>query len=180
MTRMDESTNSEGAGEQVASELMPTARISGDDESDTILLPQMSEEARRYIGGFSWCTEILESYFGGGIGGIFAVFLFKIRPSRQGVDEWIWIVVGDIPPAYIPLADCKSPRGAFKTYVHGMTKWVELARQGKTGTPDQGMPPVKLPATPEWAEKINQKLYGLTLTVKSLFEISDQAAETRH
>jgi hypothetical protein len=50
-----------------------------------------------------------------------------------------------------------------------MSNWVELARKGRTGTPEEGVPPVNLPATPEWAEKINQKLYGLTLAVKPFF-----------
>jgi hypothetical protein len=60
-----------------------------------------------------------------------------------------------------------------------MSKWIELARKGQTGTPDQGVPPVNLPATPEWAEKVNQKLYGLTLTVKHLFEERAEADQSR-
>ncbi|MGA9306103.1 MAG: hypothetical protein WBW31_11945 [Candidatus Sulfotelmatobacter sp.] len=51
-----------------------------------------------------------------------------------------------------------------------MSKWVELARMGKTGTPDQGVPPVNVPATPEWAEKLSQRLNGLALAVRPFFE----------
>jgi hypothetical protein len=89
--------------------------------------------------------------------------------SRPEVDPWIWIMIGDVPPAYLPRTDCGSPAAAFGTYFHGMSKWVELARKGKSGTPQHGLPPVNLPTTPEWAEKVNQKLRGLTLTIKPLF-----------
>jgi hypothetical protein len=157
-------------GEQIASDLTPAGSIVGDDEQDTVLLRKMSEDAKRYISSFPWCDAVLGSYFGGGVGGIFAVIFFHIRPSRPNVEPWIWIVVGDIPPAYLPLTDCKSPAEVFKTYLRGMSNWVKLARKGLTGTPDQGVPPVSIPATPEWAEKINQKLNGLKLAVQPFFD----------
>lgn len=162
-------------GEQIASDLTPSKSIVGDDEEDTVLLRALADEARRYISSFSWCKEVLQSYFGGGVGGIFGVFFFHIRPSRSDVEPWIWIIVGDIPSAYLPITDCKSPAEVFRTYIRGMSNWVELARKGKTGTPEQGVPPVDVPATPEWAETINQKLYGLTVAVQLFFE-GDSAA----
>lgn len=86
-------------------------------------------------------ATFLSSFFGGGVGGVFAVFLFNIHPARPEISSWIWVVVGDIPSAYLPLEDCNSPDGVFKTYMRGMSKWVELARQGRSGTPDDGVPP---------------------------------------
>jgi hypothetical protein len=163
-------------GQQVASELTPAKRIIGDDERDTVLLRAMADEAKRYISSFSWCKEVLDSYFGGGVGGIFAVFFFHVRSSRPDVEPWIWIIVGDIPPAYLPLTDCRTPAEVFRTYMRGMSNWVELARNSQKGTPEQGVPPVNVPATPEWAERINQKLYGLTLAVKPFFEGKDDGA----
>jgi hypothetical protein len=100
----------------------------------------------------------------------FAVFFFHIRPGRQDVDRWIWIVVGDTPPAYLPISDCKSAAEVFTTYMRGMAKWVELARIGKEGTPEQGVPPVNVPATPEWADKLSKRLQALTVAVKPFFE----------
>jgi hypothetical protein len=158
------------AGERIAAGLVPTSKISGDDETDTRLLCEMADDATRYITSFSWCGTVRGSYFGGGIGGIFAVFIFHIRPSRPEVDPWIWIMVGDIPPAYLPLSDSESPAEAFRTYMHGMSRWVEHARRGQTGTAEEDVPPVNVPATPEWAEELNQRLHGLTLIVKPLFE----------
>jgi hypothetical protein len=167
-------------GQQVASDLVPAKSIVGDDEQDTVLLREMADEAQRYISSFSWCKEVLDSYFGGGVGGIFAVFFFHIRPSRPDVEPWIWIIIGDIPRAYLPLTDCKSPAEVFRTYIRGMSKWVELARNGQRGTPDQGVPPVDLPATPESAEKTNKKLYGLICAVKPFFDSEDSGTATLH
>ena len=169
--------DSELIGEQIASALVPAESINGDDEQDTILLHKMLDNAKQYISSFSWCETILGSYCGGGVGGIFAVFFFHIRPSRPDVDRWIWVVVGDIPPAYIALTDCKSAAEAFKTYIRGMSRWVVLARKGETGTAEQGVPPVNVPATPEWAEKLDKKLYGLTLVVKPFFEDESNIVE---
>lgn len=158
-------------GKEVALGLTPSDRIVGDDEEDTALLRKMSEDARQYISSFLWCEAIHDSYFGGGVGGIFAVFLFHIRSGRADVDPWIWIVVGDIPPAYLPLSDCKSAAEVFGTYIIAMSRWIEYARRGQPEAPvPEDVPPVDLPATPEWAERLNQRLHGLTLAVKPFFE----------
>jgi hypothetical protein len=168
----------DSAGIQIASDLVPSQKIVGDDEMDTALLRKMAADAEVFIRSFPWCTSVLESYFGGGIGGIFAIFFFHIRPSRPDVDPWIWIMIGDVPPAYLPLTDSESPAAAFRTYMRGMSKWVELARKGQVGTPSEGVPPVNVPSTPEWAERVNQKLYGLTLTVQHLFEDESDTEST--
>lgn len=158
-------------GRDLAQRLIVGENVFGDDDQDTVLLRRMLIDAKQYISSFSWCEIVLDSYFGGGVGGIWGAFFFHIRPSRVGVDPWIWVVVGDIPSAYLPLSDCETPRDVFRTYVRGMRRWVEFARKAQPGTtspPD--VPPVNLPATPYWAEQINQKLYGLILAVKPFFD----------
>src|SRR5258708_29803823 len=131
--------------------VVPVQSMTGDDEEDTMLLRAMSQEATAYLRSFGWCGDVLGSFFGGGVGGIFAVFLFHIRPLRPEVGPWIWVVVGDVPPAYLPIEDAASAAEAFKTYLCGMRKWVALAREGRGGAADDGIPPVVVPATPGWA-----------------------------
>ena len=144
--------------------------LEGDDEEDTMLLRQMLEEARSYILSHSWCDSITGTYFGGGVGGILAIFLFNIATSRPEVDSWMWIVVGDVPPAYLPLQDCHSPKEVFTTYVNGMTRWTRLARKGQSGTAEKEIPPVNLPSTPYWAETVKNKLQLLNELVKPRFK----------
>jgi hypothetical protein len=163
-------------GKLVSSELQPTHGIVGEDEQDTLLLQRATDEATRYITSFLWCERVLDSYFAGGVAGIFAIFFFHIRPGRPGVDPWIWIVVGDIPNAYLSISDCESAQEVFATYMGGMRRWVELARENKSGTAEQGVPPVNVPPTPEWAETLNKKLEGLDSLIRPLFENDGQVS----
>ena len=155
--------------------LTPIGLLAGEDEEDTRLLIAMSKNAETYLRSFAWCREVFDGFFGGGVGGIFAVFLFKIRPSKASIDSWIWVVVGDVPSAYLPLEDANSPAAVFQTYLRGMGKWVEFARQGRTGTADDGVPPVDVQATPEWADKLEQRLNSLRLIVQPFFDESDES-----
>jgi hypothetical protein len=132
-------------------DVVPVELMAGEDDTDTSLLQLMLEDARKYVLAFPWCESIVRSYFAGGVGEIFAVFLFNIFPARSDVGQWMWVVVGDIPSAYLPLEDCKSRREVFETYIDGMERWIELARERRGGTVEDGVPPVNVPATPEWA-----------------------------
>jgi hypothetical protein len=157
--------------------VVPVDLMTGDDEEETALLRAMSEHAEGYVRSFSWCKEVRSSFFGGGVGGIIAVFLFNIRPARPDVGSWIWIIVGDIPSAYLPLDDARSPAEVFQTYLRGMSKWVELAREGRNGTADDGVPPINVPATPEWAEKLDQRLNSLRLVVQTFFDDRGESSQ---
>jgi hypothetical protein len=155
--------------------VVPVELMTGEDEEDTAFLRGMSQDAEAYLRSFSWCKEVQGSFFGGGVSGIIAVFLFNIRPARPEVSSWIWIIVGDIPSAYLPLEDAPSPAEIFKTYLRGMSKWVELAREGRSGTADDGVPPVNVPATPEWAERLEQRLHSLRLVAQPFFDDSGES-----
>ena len=157
--------------------VVPVELMTGDDDEDTSLLRGMSQDAEGYLRSFSWCKEVRGSFFGGGVGGIIAVFLFNIAPPRPDVGSWIWIIVGDIPSAYLPLEDARSPAEVFQTYLRGMSKWVELAREGRNGTADDGVPPINVPATPEWAEKLDQRLNSLRLIVQPFFDDKGESSQ---
>jgi hypothetical protein len=150
--------------------VVPVERMTGDDDVDTALLRQMLDAAERYLLSFSWCDSIVSAYFGGEVAKILAIFLFNISPARPDVNEWIWIIVGDIPPAYLPLEDCESAMEAFETYIDGMKRWAVPAREGRVGTPEEGVPPVNAPATLESAEKVEIQLRVLTDGVRPFFK----------
>lgn len=149
--------------------LVSVQGMKGKDEEDTLLLQEMSRDAEAYLRSFSWCGEVKAAFFGGGVGGVFAVFLVNIRPMRPDVDPWIWIVVGDIPPAYLPMEDAKTPAEVFKTYLVGMNKWVQYARSEQKEPAGEDVPPVNVPATPEWAEKLEKRLNSLRLIIQPFF-----------
>ena len=151
--------------------VIPLAEMYGGDAEDIRLLRIMASDAEAYLRSRSWCKEIRESYFGDGYGGIAAVFLFRIVPAREDVDEWLWVVIGDTPPAYLVTDNCKTPSQALAGYIEEMSKWVDLAKQGRTSN---AVIPVNVPATPENASDLEKHLKVLADVLVPAF----QEAET--
>jgi len=135
--------------------VLPIDQLLGDSEEDTKLLQQMATKARNYLEHFPWCKSIRSMYFGDGVGGIAAVFFFHIEPSMPGVDEWLWVVVGDIPSAFLVIDKSPLPSTALESYIEEMLKWVKLAERGKSSSK---VIPVHLPATPENAKLLETRL----------------------
>ena len=132
-----------------------TQMVGDDDDEDTRLLRDMAWGAEQYLRKFPWCKDIRELHFGHGYGGIVAVFLFRIEPSHTGVDEWLWVVFGDVPPAYLVIDECNAPSQALEKYVQEVSKWVSLARRGRSS---KVVIPVSVPATPENAADVENRL----------------------
>ena len=97
----------------------------------------------------------MESYFGSGIRDLFGVFLFKIIPVSPNVDEWLWVIVGDIPPAYIVTDFAQNPTSALRCYIAEMRRWVLAAERGASLS---GIIPVNAPATKEYAKMLKGRL----------------------
>jgi hypothetical protein len=145
-----------------ATGVVKIADMVGDDKEDTNLLRELASEATSYLSAFSWCLSILGMYYGLGVGGIVGVFLFRITPSQERVDEWLWVVVGDLPSAYLVLDNATTPAAALQAYIAEMTEWVELSKSNKSS--DQVIP-VNVPATPEHAAKLETRLHLLQTLV---------------
>ncbi len=111
-----------------------------------------------------------EAFFGDGCGGIVAVFLFHIEPSEEGIDEWLWVVVGDLPPAYLVIDVSKTPSQALESYIGEMSKWIKLAKQGRTS---KKVIPVNAPATPEYAEALEGRLKFLREVMVPKFQSAE-------
>ena len=144
------------------SAVVPADQMTGGDAEETKLLQGMLEEAKEFLGAFDWCESIADSYFGLGVGGIVAVFLFKIRPKREGIDDLLWVVVGDLPPAYLVTDNSPSPNLALEGYVELMSEWVEAATNGK---PVDELIPVNVAATPENAKLLQPRLAFLSAEI---------------
>ena len=135
--------------------VVPLSEMKGDDEEETRLLQGLSELAQRFLSGFEWCDSISDFYFGDGVGGIFAVFFARIKPAGHDIDEWLWVIVGDIPPAYLVTDVCCAPKQAMEGYIKEMRKWVAAAKRGYTS---EDIIPVNVPPTPEEAERLEKRL----------------------
>lgn len=115
----------------------------------------MYQEARGFLEYYDWCDDICESYVGMLYLGIVGVFLFKISPAREDVDEWIWVVIGDLPPAYLTIDECPNPATALDGYIGAMLEWVEAAKKGASVA---NIIPVNIPATKENSNMLKTRL----------------------
>lgn len=127
----------------------------GSKDKDVDNIARMHREARQFVEYFRWCAEVLEEYVGMIYPGIVAVFLFRIRPAREGVDDWVWVVVGDLPPAYITCEDAPNPATALDAYIGAMQEWVDAASSGAS---TDTLIPVNVEATKENADRLRVRL----------------------
>jgi len=113
----------------VTSDMVPLDDIEGEDKEETARLISMAQSAQQYLQSFDWCCGIEEAYLGFGIGDVISVFLFKIIPTNE-VDEWLWVVNGDIPPAYFVTDRAPDPLSAIKVYCELMEEWIKAVQEG--------------------------------------------------
>ena len=128
---------------------------------------QLLAEAKSEINFYDWCLRDLETYVGMFYAGVVGVFLFRIKPSSQMIDEWIWVVVGDLPPLYLTCEECPNAACALDAYIGAMQDWVEAAESGKS---IDNLAPVNVPATPENAAKLKSRLAMLDDRILSRYE----------
>jgi len=136
---------------QQASTFEEILGLSKEDEG----LYGLSVEAKNYLLRHHWCKSILSGWLAVYWEGVLGVFLFEIEPSRSGVDKYVWIVVGDIPPAYVDVENGENPREVLESYVAIMRDWVDTVLQGESV---EDCYPVEVPATKEYAEMLENRL----------------------
>jgi polyhydroxyalkanoate synthesis regulator protein len=137
--------------------VIPTDKMVGDEPEDTALLIKLRDSASKYLLSFPWCVSILETYYGDGVGGIVGVFLFRLLSARPDIDEWLCVVVGDLPSAYFVTDDLKSPYEVLEAYIMHRSHWVKFAMEGKA-PPTDVMQIDEVPPTPEWAKDLQKRL----------------------
>jgi hypothetical protein len=144
--------------------VVPFERLQRDDDEDTRLLKDMARMADRYLRTFPWCREVSDGYFGVGVGGIIAVFLFRVVMQAEGKssDEWLWVFVGDVPAAYTLLCQSDTPYWALKKYVESLAEWVRGADCGET-SPNRL--PIECPRTPQAIAMLKDRLDTLTNSI---------------
>jgi hypothetical protein len=102
------------------------------DSQITEDLTEFINEARVYLLSQSWCLEVEDGWLAEEWEGILSVFLFKIKPKKIDVYDYVWIIVGDIPPAYIDIESAKTSSEALYAYCFIMKDWAEKVIAGKS------------------------------------------------
>lgn len=124
-------TSKDGESEETTMIEIDELKKSGVEYVDEVTT--LSVEAQQYLKSFSWCNEIEKGWLAKGWGYILCIFYFKIKPTPgSGADDFIWIIVGDIPPAYIDIQSVDSALEALKAYVNIMEEWINNIKEGKS------------------------------------------------
>lgn len=104
------------------------ADIAGDSDRDSALLREMAVEAKEYITSFRWCPPLDAMYLAHGVGGIVAIFLAEFSQEIGGADDKLWVVVGDLPSAYLVVEPEDDPANALERYCELMEDWIAVVR----------------------------------------------------
>jgi len=130
--------------------------------SDPDMVRSMADTARTFLGSQKWCRSIVRGYFDRGIPGVIAIFFFEIVPDEA--DTEMWVIAGDVPPAYIDVdPDASSDGcGALEVYIACMREWCEAVLNNRSvddlmpvGYQDTGRP---LRPTHKLAVSLNERL----------------------
>lgn len=129
LRRADERGDGIARGGVDPGSVVEVVSMAGEDDADTAALRQMLQQAERYLLPHRWCQRVVERHFGLGVGGVVAVFLFRI--GGASADEWLWVVVGDLPSAYLVTDAARTPVAALEVYCSLMEDWVDAVRAGR-------------------------------------------------
>jgi hypothetical protein len=137
------------------SKLAAVDEMKGDSREDTRLLRGMLADAQSYLERQRWCARITERYFGLGVGGIIAVFLFRIVPSGPAADDLVWVIVGDVPSLYVSTDEAPNAAAALDGYLGAMEAWVKAVKHGE---PVDDLAPVGVEPTLEMAAMLESRV----------------------
>jgi hypothetical protein len=137
------------------SKLTPVEGIKGEDAEDTRLLKAIWGNAQKYVESFDWCPPVQQAYLAFGVGGVVAVFLFQFREKIGQTDEWLWVIAGDVPSAYLVLDQAQDPASALEVYCELMEDW---ARAVLDQSSLDDVFPVRAEPRPENAEGLLRRL----------------------
>jgi hypothetical protein len=135
--------------------LVTAADLAGEDAEDTALLRSHLDEARAMLSHQGWCRRIVREFYGGGVGGIVAVFLFEIVPAEKDVARLQWVVVGDLPTACLATDGVPTAQQALSLYCRLMGEWVDAVRAGRLSDEHY---PVAAPPTEDNAGALESRI----------------------
>jgi hypothetical protein len=112
-------------------------------------------KADEFLDAFEWAKRTGRIWVGKCIPGVLGLFLLELDSPGPHVDKYVWIVVSDLPPAYLSSVYAKSPRSALDGYIGEMEAWIQAVKKGQ---PTNDLIPVNAPPTLQNAEALASRL----------------------
>jgi hypothetical protein len=85
---------------------------------------KMHQKASLYIKGFRWCREVKDSTLYLNLGSTLCVFLVEIDNIASNEDNFLWIMVGDIPSMYLDVYGAKTTIEVLSRYNALAKDWI--------------------------------------------------------
>lgn len=129
--------------------------LQSEDASELPAKLALVQKAKQFVAGFAWCGAVERVYAGMVIPPMVGTFLVQINATKPDVDRVLWVIVGDIPPAYLVVDEAPSPSTALEKYIELMSEWVDAVEAEKSV---ETLIPVNAPPTKEYAAMLRTRL----------------------
>ena len=81
-------------------------------------------EAETYLLGFKWCKTIKNGFLYTNIGYVLCIFLFEIENTQSKDDNFLWVIVGDLPAMYLDVYGAKTTKEVLERYIELAEDWI--------------------------------------------------------
>ena len=85
----------------------------------------MVAEAVAFLRGHRWCGHVHDVQLAFAIAGVVAVARVDLEPLSARAEPRVWVIAGDLPPAYIVYEEGDTWQDALRGYVYEMRRWAE-------------------------------------------------------
>jgi hypothetical protein len=112
--------------------LLSAGQLAGDarfEEDEIAEITQLWSEATEFLEAHEWCLEVIDQYLSFSSVPILCVFLADVKVLAPATSP-LWVIVGDIPPAFIDVAETENAAEALQDYCAAMAEWVRAVRGG--------------------------------------------------
>jgi hypothetical protein len=126
------------------------------DSIDDAELRELATEATSFLVKHAWCELVTKGWIDRAWNDHVAIFYFQLKPrAGSRADPDVWVIVGDVPPAYVRTSACENGLKALRVYVEDMREWVEHVH---LGLPTDNDVPVNVPAETKYANMLESRL----------------------
>jgi len=116
---------------------------------------KLVNEAKSFLKNHRWCKEIEKQWFVANWDNLLTIFFFKIVPNSELADDHIWVVVGDLPTAYIDIESASNKAEVIQVYTEIMDDWVRCVKNGESV---EDCYSINVPPKLEYAKMLDTKI----------------------
>ena len=112
--------------------LLSAGQLAGDarfEKGEIDEITQLWSEAIEFLEAHEWCLEVIDQYLSFSAVPVLCVFLADVKVAAPATSP-LWVIVGDIPPAYIDVSETENAAEAMEDYCAAMAEWVRAVRVG--------------------------------------------------